>query len=62
MTFRAMPVALFLIEIITPGITAPLASVTVPESVAPDTCAFAVVANAPAKSKQTVRERETSLK
>jgi hypothetical protein len=57
-----MPVSLFLIEIITPGITAPLASVTVPESVAPDTCAFAVVANAPARTKQTAREVETKLK
>src|SRR5262249_48474953 len=37
--FRATPVALFLIETMTPGITAPLASVTVPESVAPVTCA-----------------------
>src|SRR5437867_9559368 len=41
MTFRTIPVSLFLMEIITPGITAPLASVTVPESVAPLTCAFA---------------------
>ena len=39
--FLIAGLVLFLIEIITPGITAPLASVIVPESVAPVTCAFA---------------------
>src|SRR5438132_7673689 len=57
MTVRPTPVALFLIEIVTPGITAPLVSVTVPESVAPVTCAFVGTAgkSVNAKTKQTAR-------
>src|SRR5262249_40272814 len=57
MTVRTTPVPLFLIETMTPGITAPLASVTVPESVAPVTCACtgALEGSVMAKAKKTER-------
>jgi hypothetical protein len=67
MTVRAIPVALFLIEIVTPGITAPVASVTVPESVAPLTWAYAcplkkkVQAITKPTTSKLLNGRETSL-
>src|SRR5439155_10057872 len=62
MTVRTTPVALFLIEIVTPGITAPVASVTVPESVAPVTwaCATTLGKRVKAKTKQTARRERNS--
>src|SRR2546429_1191372 len=62
MTVRTTPVALFLIEIVTPGITAPVASVTVPESVAPVTwaCAATLGKRVKAKTKQTARRARNS--
>src|SRR5262249_18678533 len=59
MTVRTRPVALFLIETCTPGITAPDESVTVPESVAPVTCACTDAAGRRVMAKTKKTERAT---
>src|SRR5437660_451155 len=62
MRVRTTPVALFLIETVTPGITAPLASETIPESVAPVTWACAARGRSVrAKTKQTPRKARNSF-